>query len=274
MGADVASPLCAATLNYIPAGASAGPTSVEIRDGRAADLPGWETCGFELRSHRSQVDDWDDEDQIVERHYAEIRELATALSGCDAAVVTGHIKRNPERAAQHGDLAPITFVHSDFADDYGPQVLERYQRLQGDEAAALVRSGVDGPTAASARRLLILQFWRNIGPPRMDMPLAFCDARTVPRSQVQPIPVNDYAGSGIDFHALGVLAPSEPASHRWYSFEALTADEVVCFRTYDSDRVPTGEPYWTPHSAFRDPSVELGKPARSSIELRASCLFF
>lgn len=274
MGTEVASPLCTATLNYVPSATRPGPTQVDIRDGRAAALPGWEECGFELRSHPSAVEDWDDEDQIVGRHHAEISELATALSGCDVAVVTGHIKRNPERAAMHGDLAPITLVHSDFADDYGPQILERYRVAEPEENPSLARAGIDGATAAGARRLLILQFWRNIGPRRMDMPLAFCDARTVPRSQVHAFPVTNYAGSGIDFHALGVLAPEDAASHHWYAFEEMHDEEVVCFRTYDSDRVADGSPYWTPHSAFRDPSVELGRPARSSIELRASCLFF
>lgn len=274
MRPDLASPLCTATLNYVPAGSRSGPTEVTVRDGRRADLPGWEECGFELRSHRSTVDDWDDELQIVDRHHGEISALATELSGCDVAVVTGHIKRNPERAAMHGDLAPITLVHSDFADDYGPQILERYRTAGPEETAALARYGIDGPTAAGARRLLILQFWRNVGPRRMDMPLAFCDARTVPREQVHAFPVHDYAGSGIDFHALGVLAPEDPVDHLWYSFEEMHDAEVVCFRTYDSDRVGGAAPYWTPHSAFRDPTVAMGKPARSSIELRASCLFF
>jgi hypothetical protein len=50
-------------------------------------------------------------------------------------------------------------------------------------------------------------------------------------------------------------------------------DDVVAFRTYDTDLVANGETYFTPHSAFRDPDVALGEPARSSIELRATCLF-
>ena len=52
----------------------------------------------------------------------------------------------------------------------------------------------------------------------------------------------------------------------------MQIDEVVAFRTYDSDMVASGEPYWTPHGAVRDPEVELGQPARSSIELRATKL--
>ena len=52
------------------------------------------------------------------------------------------------------------------------------------------------PEAAGARRLVILQFWRNLGPAKMDLPLAFCDARTVPKSEVRAFPVSNYAGNG------------------------------------------------------------------------------
>jgi hypothetical protein len=107
----------------------------------------------------------------------------------------------------------------------------------------------------------------------MDFPLAFCDARSVTPDDVRPIPVTDYAGSGIDFEALAVLAPTEPSQYRWYAFPELRPDEVVAFRTYDTELVECGESWFTPHSAFRDPDVEVGRPARSSIELRAICLY-
>jgi hypothetical protein len=85
--------------------------------------------------------------------------------------------------------------------------------------------------------------------------------------------VSDYAGSGIDFEALAVLGPIEPSPYRWYAFPELRTDEVVVFRTYDTELVERGETWFTPHSAFRDPDVQLGRPARSSIELRAICLY-
>ena len=252
MTTDQSAPVfCDATLNY----AGQGPTTVTIRDGRrasAAELPGWVECGFELVRHRPAVTEWADDDQLA-AHHEEMAALAKAMTGADEAVVTSHIKRGPEQAAQHKDLAPISFVHSDFADSY---------RRRIDEAT---------PQARDAKRLLILQFWRNLGPAKMDLPLAFCDARTVPREQTQPIPVSNYAGGGVDFEALAILPGRD---HRWYTFPELQRDEVVAFRTYDSDRLADGRPYWTPHSAFRDPDVALGHPSRTSIELRASCLFF
>jgi len=256
------------SLNYLQ-----GPIEVEIADGRRADLPGWEECGFELLEHRAAVADWADDAAIERDHYPEMEALAAKLSGCDVALVSGHIKRNVDEAARHGDLGPITFVHSDFADSYGPQIKERYRRAEPGFGESLARAGISPDIVADAARIVILQFWRNVGPPKMDLPLAFCDCRTVGRSGVQAIPVTNYAGGGFDFEALGVTKPRQPDDHAWYTFEELRVDEVVAFRTYDSDRVGTSLPYWTPHSAFRDPDVGLGRPSRSSIELRATCVF-
>ena len=256
MTTEQAAPVfCGATLNY----AGGATTDVKIRNGRRADkdeLPSWQDCGFELLHHDAAVTDWDDDDQL-QAHHDEMAALAKAMTGADEAVVAGHIKRGPVQAAQHKDLGPISFVHSDFADSYRERV------------------ELNTPHARDAKRLLILQFWRNLGAAKMDLPLAFCDARTVPREEIHPITVSNYAGGGFDFEALAILAGGDARTrHRWYTFPELQRDEVVAFRTYDSDRVADGRPYWTPHSAFRDPDVALGQPSRTSIELRASCLFF
>lgn len=264
--------LCRTTLNYA-FGSFGGPAEIAIRDGRTSALPGWQTCGFELMDHDSDVEDWTDDDEISRVHYAEMASLAQHLTGCDHAVVAGHIKRNPEQAKQHSDLAPIALVHSDFADSYGDKLREGYRNPSAEMQAALGRAGVSAAEAVVARRLLVLQFWRNLGPTKMDLPLAWCDARTVPRGDTHAFPVTNYAGGGFNFDALGIARPSDPSRHQWYGFAEMRVDETVAFRTYDTDRVATGEPYWTPHSAYRDPEVALGKPSRSSIELRATCLF-
>jgi len=268
MGTRAASIFCRTTLNYAPA-----TSDVIIRNGREAGLPGWEECGFELQEHASAVSDWDDDAEIARVHHPEIEGLATALTGCDFALVSSHIKRGPEAAARHHDLAPISFVHSDFADSYGDKIRARYLRPDAETDEAMHRSGATPDDVAGARRLLILQFWRNLGPAKMDLPLAFCDARTVPRDDTRAFPVTNYAGGGFDFEALAIAAPADPTAHDWYVFPELAQNEVVTFRTYDTDRIAAGEPYWTPHSAFRDPEVALGQPARTSIELRATCLF-
>ena len=270
-----AEPFCRATLNFaLRSGElAAQPVEVDVLDGRRADLPGWTDCGFELVAHASAVTEWDDDD-VVTVHHHEMEQLAKAMTGCDVALVSNHIKRGPEHAARHEDLGPISFVHSDFAAGYDDLVRGSFVQDDRDGVRrALQRNGLTGQQVADAGRLVILQFWRNTGPPKMDFPMAFCDARTVTPDDSRPIPVSDYAGSGIDFEALAVLGPRDSDQYRWYTFPELEIDEVVAFRTYDSDLVERGETWFTPHSAFRDPDVEIGRPARSSIELRAICLY-
>lgn len=265
-----------ATMNYLaPNGVGAETTTVRvaINDGRTDELPGGDMCGFELVPHSCAIADWDDESEIACAHYAEMEALARRLTGCDFALVSGHIRRNPEQAARHADLGPISFVHSDFATSYGDLIRRRYQQPEAQTREALRRAGATADDVISARRLLILQFWRNTGPPKMDLPIAFCDARSVPAEDLRTLPVQDYAGGGFDFETLGVIAPEDPDRHRWYTFPEMRADEVVAFRTYDSSRVSAHEPFWTPHSAFEDPDVPRGQPSRRSIELRASCFF-
>jgi hypothetical protein len=266
---------CRATLNFAARSGElmAVPTEVDILDGRTADLPGWQDCGFELVGHESAVRDWSDDDAIAAVHHAEMEDLARRMTGCDVALVSNHIKRGPEHARRHEDLAPISFVHSDFAISYDALVRRSFDDAGREGAVrALERNGLTPDDVHRARRLVIFQFWRNIGPPKMDHPLAFCDARTVTPADARPIPVSDYAGSGIDFEAIAVLGPTHPDQYRWYAFPELRPDEVVAFRTFDTDLVARGETWFTPHSAFRDPDVEIGRPARSSIELRAICL--
>jgi hypothetical protein len=259
------------TLNYV-GGVDTVPVKVTICNGRT-DAPGtWQKHGFELLQHRSAITDWDDDETIAQIHYREIMDFARTLTGCDHAVVSSHIRRNPEQFQVHSDLGPITFVHSDFAENYGSLIKDVY--LNEKEAQeGLASLGVSQDVVAGAKRWLILQFWRNVGPLKMDLPIAFCDPQSIDPADLRAQPVKDYAGGNFDFDTLGVAAPASPELHRWYSFPEMNTSEVIAFRTWDSEQIDKNQPFWTPHSAFRDPDVQLGKPARRSVELRATCLF-
>ena len=129
--------------------------------------------GFELVDHDPGTVDWSNDEAVAEQHYAEMEALARQLTGCDHALIAGHICRNPQQAARHADFAPIQYVHSDFTESYGDLVRDRYVDLEPPAARALQRNGISAETVQNARRLLILQFWRNIGPVQMDQPIAF-----------------------------------------------------------------------------------------------------
>ncbi|HEV2368955.1 MAG TPA: CmcJ/NvfI family oxidoreductase [Acidimicrobiales bacterium] len=246
---------------------------VEIRDGRSAGLPGWRECGFELVGHRSAMRDWTDDDEIAGVHYPEVEELARQLTGCDRALVSDHVKRNAEPIRRHREQSPVRLVHSDFAANYDAVVRDSYRDVHGRGAAALARSGVSADQIESAPRIVMLQIWRNLGAPRMDLPVAFCDARTVSPEDARPFRYSGYVAGGRSFDALAIVAPDDPATHGWYAFPDLTPDEVVAFRTYDTELVREGRTWFTPHSAFRDPAVDEGRPSRFSIEIRIICLF-
>jgi hypothetical protein len=266
---------CRAEMGYVgPSGLQAGlrAVEVEIRDGRDADLPGWRTCGFERVDHASAVRDWTDDVEIAAVHYPEAEALARSMTGLEHALVADHVKRSGEETRRAREQTPVRLVHSDFADSYGDIVRNNYRTVHGRGAAALERAGLTGDDVACARRIVMLQQWRNLGTPKMDLPVAWCDARTVTRDEMVPFRYQGYVAGADQFDAVAIRAPESGDQHHWYAFPELTVDEVVTFRTFDTDMVPEGTIYFTPHSAFRDPDVELGAPARFSVELRVMCL--
>jgi hypothetical protein len=268
---------CRAALNYASPDddqhIAGSIVAVDIYDARTAELPPWADCGFQLMQHHSAVDDWTDDEEIASVHYAEVEGLARDLTGCDFALVSDHVKRTAARDKRPREQAPVRLVHSDFAAGYDAIVRAAYRDVHGRGAATLARAGLTADDIAAARRIVMVNFWRNLGPVRVAQPLAFCDARSVMPAEGRPFPYTGYVAGGRVFDALAVVAPDPPDRHRWFTFSGLASDEVVGFRTYDTDLVAAGQTYFTPHSAFLDPSVPDDAPPRFSIELRVMCLF-
>ncbi|MEE9254418.1 MAG: CmcJ/NvfI family oxidoreductase [Pseudomonadales bacterium] len=264
---------CQATLNYSNESGNQ-PVSVNIGDGRAAlDELDYESCGFTLLEHRSAVTDWGDESQLRDVHIPEIESLARAFTGCDRAAAYPALVRSPLTALESTDYAPIQFVHSDYSDDYRRMIEDPDRPYHAFLAPTLERAGLSQQDIANADRVLMLQFWRNIGAERPDYPFALCDAATVPRSQLYAFTVDEYAGTRLEFEVLCVTPPADPDDHHWYTFPGLQDSEVIAFRTYDSRCADENEPFWTPHSAFRDSVAGPDAPQRESLEMRVLCLF-
>lgn len=263
---------CQAEINYSAGEFDVQPVSVAIHDGRQRHDLDWQSWGFELVSHQSAVTDWADEAAVAATYYPEMEAVAKQLTGCDHALIAGHIHRNPEAAAKHADFAPIQYAHSDFTASYGDLIRQRYVQSEPMAKQALKRAGVENNVVRDARRILVLQFWRNVGPEAMDLPLAFCDARSVPEGDLKLYHVPEYGGEAVPFDTFGLRQPQAENGHDWYVFPQMRADEAVAFRTYDSELAEQGGRFWTPHCAFVDPVVEGAEP-RASIEVRATCLF-
>src|SRR4029077_13576253 len=98
-----------------------------------------------------------------------------SLTGCDSALVSDHVKRNAQTVKREREQTPVRLVHSDFAENYAEVVRDAYRNVHGRGAATLARSGLSADDIATAPRIIMLQLWRNLGPAKMDYPVAFCD---------------------------------------------------------------------------------------------------
>ncbi len=261
---------CETTLNYVN-GEAPEPTRVTIMDGRHEELD-YETCGFKLLAHQSAVREWTDEEEVSRVHRPEAASLARELVGCDITVPYPPLVRSPKNAKSHEDYAPIEFVHSDFTSDYRLMAGDESRPYREFITPLLDEQGLTQADVRNASRVAMIQFWRTIGPVRPRHPFALCDASTSKRDELDNETVSEYGGQLLEIQTLFANDPAAAKHHAWYTFPALTKDEAIAFRTYDSRCEDEGRPYWVLHSAFEDPTVAEAPP-RESVEMRVLCLW-
>ncbi|MCB1692047.1 MAG: hypothetical protein KDI19_04730 [Pseudomonadales bacterium] len=263
---------CETTLVYAR-GMARESVPVRIYNGRVESDLDFHESGFVRLDHHSAVTDWSDEGHVAEVHRPEVAALAKALTGCDHAVAYMPLIRSPDAARTHPDYAPIQFVHSDFTEDYGRMVRDGNRAYRAFIEPLLTEAGLSHAELSNARDIALIQFWRNTGHEHPDFPLAFCDARTSPRSDLGTFVVPEYGGQRLEFETFYAQGAQGARRHKWYTFPRLNRDEVIAFRTYDSRLAAQGMPFWTLHSAFRDPTAGDEAPQRESVEMRVLCLF-
>lgn len=205
--------------------------------------------GFQLLNAPSGTD-FNDEEAIRSRYYAESISLLQKVTGASRVVVFDHtIRRRIAGAADRNTgvpRQPVPRVHVDYTVKSGPQ---RVRDLLGDEAEALLK-----------KRFAVINLWRPLNGPVLDSPLAVSDARSV-RS-------DDLVATDLVYQdRIGEIyyVKSNPA-HRWFYVPAMRNEEILLIKCYDS--VTDGRARFVPHSAFVDPTTPAGALPRESIELR------
>lgn len=219
-------------------------------------VPGLDREGYALWRNCSRIADFLRVADHADEHAAEMREFLRAVSGADDVVVTGRpILRFSEREQLSGHLdnsRPARFAHIDMSDSTA--------------SAFVVRSTGGRPI----RRFCYFNVWRAFTGAPQDVPLALCDARSVsPRDLIAADAVFDSPGLP-EWSFEGIVVAYNPA-HRWAWFPDLTRDEVIVFKTHDSDRARA---HAIPHVAFDDPVCPPDAPARASVEMRAVALWW
>lgn len=257
---------CHATINYRQ-GSGWLPFAAEILNARQKQDLAWQKQGFELIRHESAVQDWTCMQEIEACHYAEIESLARSISGCDEVLYFPALLRSPEAARQHPDYAPIALAHSDYAESYRDMLTERDHPYQARLAWSSRRAAVKRESLAAARRLLVLQFWRNTGATWPDWPLALCDSGSSSRlcGLRHTAACRQSLTPCLQMRSLPLRINGTPSL-------ACSRRSFWCFAPMTVRQVDAARPFWTLHSAFQDPYYPRA-PARESIEMRAVCIF-
>lgn len=223
---------------------------VRIRDARrAGEAPTLDRNGFQLVPHRSTVTDFVDEALIRSVYYAEAIQVIRRVTGAEHVVVFDHTLRSAEPGEREATSIrePGNRVHNDQTFVSGPRRVRDH--LPPDEAEARL-----------GKRHGIINFWRPIGNPVENWPLALCDARSIAPSDLVPTDLvyPDKVGETYSFR----YSPE----HRWFYYPRLSPEEVLLLKIYDSRTDGTAR--LTAHTAFDNPSARPGAPPRRSIELR------
>ena len=228
---------------------------VTVRDGRPiADSFALEQEGFAFRRHETKVTDFFDADQRRNTYDPEIENLVLDVSGARRVLVFDQTIRlqSESTRAEKGVREPVSMVHNDYTDKSAAQRVR--DMLPEDEAEELL-----------TRRFAVIQVWRPLRWTVQKLPLAICDAQSMtPAERFETdLIYKDRGGE--------TMRMTHNPDHRWFYFPDMTPDEVMVFKTYDSET--DGRARFTAHTAFTDPTSPPDAPPRESIESRAFAFY-
>jgi hypothetical protein len=270
------------------AGSRWDPQRVLVRDGRAASFD-LDVHGFAMvQDRKDQHADYYDEADVIDRYYGSCAELVRRATGaqlvlafdhnvrCDTGKACGRRLRGGNRVE-----GPAALVHNDYtaasaarrlAMLSGPPTFlkERLRAALGD--TSLLSADIGDDALAGRRRFAFVNVWRPIEQIE-SKPLACVDATTVSGGELVPLTVHHAGQSATG----GIYFASHRPEHRWFHFPALTRDEVLLIKQWDShgglargERTDAeeGRATFALHSAFNDPASAPTARDRQSIEVR------
>ena len=208
---------------------------------------------FILTRHETKVRDFYDDQEVRSTYFAEVEALVKRETGASKVVMFDHTVRTADRAVERGLRTPVRSVHNDYTEKSGPQRVR--DLLPTDEAEARL-----------AKRFAEYNVWRNIAHDPIEMtPLGFVDAQTIaPRDlAVCDLVYADRTGE--------IYQGVYNADHRWCYFPAMTRDEAILIKCFDSAK--DGRARFSLHSAFDDPTSPANPKPRQSIEVRTLAFF-
>jgi hypothetical protein len=210
--------------------------------------------GFTLVAHDCGLDLDGELDSIAADYLGSVAAMLKDLSGADLVFAqgTGLLKRHAERAKVEGAIGPSRWAHMDYT----------------EYAAHKWVGWIEGWQDRKLRhypRFAIYQTWRCISPPPQDNTLVLCDASSIKAEDCIVFDAcmrEPYDAPGNQFESQ--LCRYDP-SQRWYYFPNLTAQELIIFKAFDSDRSRDAQPL---HNSADIPGLPADAAPRVSIEAR------
>lgn len=232
-----------------------------IRDARQlAYQPSVDIEGFALWDAPTLVSDFQNEQEIIAKYYAETTELVRHATGATSVIVFDHQVRKREAGRP-----PLSFGRA--GDGSNPGAVGRvhvdYSEATGQKRLNLVLK--DAALCNSIERFAIVNVWRSIKGPVLDTPLAVCDARSVGASDLEACEIRYLDRSGM------IYLVRHSSRHHWYYYSAMDRNEALIFKQYDS--LINSVSRFTPHAAFDHPEATESTPLRESIEVRCLAIF-
>ena len=270
----------------------------DARSLAATEQPTLAANGFEVRARPLTKPDLDffNHEEVVHTYYPQCAEIVREASGASFVAAFDHNVRsaagkNSKRRIEGGQQVqgPAHVVHGDYTLTSAPQRLRDLTRpptandtvrtVLADRESLLDKAEVE--RALATGRFAIVNLWRNIAhEPVATHPLALCDAASVRPEDLVVFEIHYHDRIGENYFA------KHADRHQWYFYPALTRDEALLIKQWDSagvlartngvkaDVVGTGLPCtFSFHSAFEDPITPPDAPERWSIEVRSVALY-
>ncbi len=197
-------------------------------------------------------------DEILRlKYYNVIEKVVMNATNCDYVRAFNFTLRSSKIIGVHtkavGDNSargPVNDVHTDFTPT-APAVVSITQ--------------LSDSLGLKSCRFSLLNCWRNIDlkNPILHWPMAICDVNSIDHEHDLIPRISPENGN----HIYNLLPNKQ---HKWYTFPAQTAKEILLFKQYDTiDHLRC----YTPHTAFNDPRSPKNAPPRNSCEVRCICWF-
>ncbi|MBS34657.1 MAG: hypothetical protein CMO26_01880 [Thiotrichales bacterium] len=255
--------------------------------------------GFELqvRAMPDLARDFFDHRQVIEGYYPDCEQAVREATGTAHVYAFDHNIRSATGKKAKRQIAggqqvqgPAHLVHGDYTLVSAPQRLcdlarpatgnDTLKAVLGD-GESLIDPKVHDALVEADGRYAIINVWRSIAeqPVAID-PLALCDAHTVAPQDLVVFEIHYADRVGENYFA------KHSDQHRWYTYPAMTQDEILLIKQWDSagplarsqgaesDHADAQAPCtFSFHSAFEDKQAAEDAPARWSIEVRCAVIY-